>query len=81
MTDRKFTRIEKVSVLRNMLVEAAVEARAEQNRAEGYVQQIKNPFAGIAFEGFETMQSDHRKALAEAILYTDAATLLDEVLL
>lgn len=75
-----YTRAEKLAALRNMMKEAAVEARAEANRDDRYVQRFQNPFAGGFFDGFDKYQTDHRKALSEAILYTDAATLLDDFL-
>lgn len=75
-----YTRDEKIERLRQMLKEAAAEARAERDGFEDYKVKVKNPFAGGWFDGFEKSQDDHRKALAEAILHTDAATFLDEVL-
>lgn len=73
-----YTRDDKIERLRQMIKEAAAEARAERDGLQDYKLRVKNPFAGGWFDGFEKMQDDHRKALAEAILHTDAGTLLDE---
>lgn len=75
-----YTREEKLDALRGMLREAAAEARAEVERDDRYIYRHKNPFAGGWFDGFDKPQDDHRKALSEAILHTDAATLLDGLL-
>lgn len=75
-----YTKEEKLAKLRELLREAANEARAERDRDPNYFRSIKNPFAGGHFDGFDKAQTDWRKSLAEAILETDAATLLDEVI-
>ncbi|QWS69392.1 hypothetical protein SEA_NECROPHOXINUS_26 [Microbacterium phage Necrophoxinus] len=80
MTQRTYTKEEKLDELRRIMREAAAEARGERDRDDAYIRRIANPFAGARFDGFETAQTDWRKTLSEAILYTDAATLLDEVI-
>lgn len=77
---RTYTREEKLDELRRMMREAAAEARGERDGNSAYRQSIKNPWAGARFDGFEKPQDDWRKTLSEAILNTDAATLLDEVI-
>lgn len=72
-----YTQEEKREELAKLMREAAVEARAERFGDSLYTQRVKNPFAGGKFDGFDKPQNDWRKALSEAILYTDAAELLD----
>lgn len=80
MAQRTYTKEEKLDELRRIMREAATEARGERDRDPDYHRSIQNPWAGARFDGFEKPQDDWRKTLAEAILNTDAATLLDEVI-
>lgn len=76
----RHTREEKLAELRFLMREAATEALGERGGIEAYKVRVKNVFAGDKFDGFDKPQTDRRKALSEAILHTDAATLLIEVL-